>query len=76
MIFKKPVQNKKEVIIKELNLGKTIKLPNGEVIEKTDIISITPDGEIIYISSDGTLKTVKLNNHSHQITTDKNILFV
>lgn len=49
-----------DIVIKEVDLGRTIKLPNGEVIEKQDILQITPDGLIVYVSRDGQIKTSRL----------------
>lgn len=73
----KPKEVKKDdIIIKEVDLGKTIKLPNGEVIEKSDIIQITPEGTVIYISSDGSIKTARLVEHARKIEDNLNISLV
>lgn len=52
-------REKEELVIKELKLRKPIKLPNGDVIDREDILQVLSDGTIIYVAQDGSVKQYK-----------------
>lgn len=46
--------------VQVVDLGRTIRLPNGEEIDTKDILQILQDGTVIYVSKDGSIKRVRL----------------
>lgn len=75
-LFKKKKDKNVKEAVKVIDLGKTIKLPNGDVIDRNDILQVLSDGTIIYVARDGTVKQIKLEGKKPAVIDEQQIVVV